>query len=278
MARPSSKLTIVAALAPVFLVACGTGSTGSGSTGDAPSEPEANALGTCSRLSEVLTEARWLEPSNSMSQNCDPPANTRVCISGVTVVAIDKFDETGAGAFGNYYVQDALAEPEPYTGVTVFAPSFSPPDLRLGVGDVTDILGTYMEFLGPSVSPFGQCRTLPEVTGAMSMRFEGSSPKPLTIPLNELLTYESARRYIGMLVRVDEVEVTSISESGGRYTANLKVNVPISPKDVPRLSNDLFDLGGIGLKQGDKIRAVTGVLTYFYGFKISPRSAEDLES
>jgi hypothetical protein len=49
--------------------------------------------------------------------------------------------------------------------------------------------------------------------------------------------------------------------------------------DQVKLSNELFDLKNEGppLATGTEFAAVTGVLTYFYGFKIAPRSAADFE-
>jgi hypothetical protein len=201
-----------------------------------------------------------------------------VCVSGVTVVAADKYDETGDGSTGNFYVQDTLKVPVPYSGMTVYAPSFSPPDLRLAAGDVADLAGTLLEFLGPSSGRFGQCRTLPEIGGAMSLRFEGGEVIPATIELSELYTYEGARKYLGMLVRLENVAIGgNPTSSSGRYSAPLKVDVKDLPGgDIPKLSNELFALQDVGLAAGSSFKSITGVVTYFYGFKLAPRSAEDL--
>jgi hypothetical protein len=264
----------VAALA-IALAACGSG--GGGSTGDPHVNPAANVLGDCARLSDFLQEPSWIQPNNEDSVGCAPPADQHVCVSGISVVAIDKYDETGNGAVGNYYVQDTLKEPVPYSGMTVFDPSFSPPDLRVAPGDVTDVVGTFTEFLGPTSGRFGDCRTLPEISGAMSLRFEGGGVKPTVIEQSELYSYEGARKYLGMLVRLENVTIgDDPTTSSGRYTAPLRVDVPIPGDAVPKLSNELFALQTAGIVKDAKYSSITGVITYFYGFKIAPRSAEDL--
>lgn len=262
-------------LCALFCAACS--GTGDGGGGDPRSKPAMDPYGTCDQITDVNKEATWLDAANENSENCKQPIDHYVCVSGVTVVAIDKYDETGDGASGNYYVQDSLKVPVPYSGMTLYAPSFSPPDLRLGPGDVVDVAGTFTEFIGPSNGGFGECRTLPEIGGAVSLRFEDSPPKPTTIALSELYTYATARKYIGMLVRVENVLIADKpSSSGGRYTAILKVDQAIPAADVPRLSNELFALQDVGLDEGQSYSSVTGVLTYFYGFKIAPRDAADL--
>src|SRR5262245_21336142 len=163
-----------ALLVVASLTAACTGTAGGGS-GDEQRKPQADEFGTCSRLDQVGGPAPWVNSNDQFSMNCPQIAARKVCISGVTVVAIDNFDETGKGAVGNYWVEDTKA-PGDYSGYTVFAPSFSPPDLRLAEGDVVDILGSATEFPGPSSAGlFPYCRTLPELSGTLSYRFDGNN-------------------------------------------------------------------------------------------------------
>jgi hypothetical protein len=261
-------------LAAPLVVACG------GGNGDAPSIPSASEYGDGSRIADLVGEATWLDPEDADSARCSPPPSRSVYVTGLTLVAIDRFDETGEGAQGNFYAQDTAVEPVAYTGMTVFQPSFSPPDLRLAPGDVVDLSGALIEFLGPSVGKFGFCRTLPEINGTMSFRFEGGSVEPTPVPLEELRSYQAARKYIGMLVRVEGVSIAGEpSSSSGRYTASINVGAGVPFSDVPKISNELYDLEAEGpaLTAGTSFRAVTGVLTYFYGFKVVPRSPADFE-
>jgi len=272
----STRTAAACALFFSLLPACS--GTGGGGTGDPHSDPGTSVLGDCSKISDLVGEATWLEPKNEESLGCDAPSDRYVCVSGATLVALDRYDETGGGATGNYYIQDTLKAPVPYSGMTVYAPSFSPPDLRVAPGDVVDMAGSLTEFLGPSSGRFGQCRTLPEISGAMSLRFEGGEVIPATIKLSELYTYEAARKYLGMLVRLEGVAIGGDpTMSSGRYSAPLAVDMEILAADQPKLSNELFPLQDLKLTAGKSFKAVTGVVTYFYGFKVAPRSAEDLE-
>jgi hypothetical protein len=277
--RITTALVVAAAAvaAAPLLAGCG------GGNGDAPSIPLADERGGGARIADLVGEAAWFnaDPRTQDSEDCEGvPADRRVHVTGATLVAIDRFDETGEGAHGNHYVQDSADEPVPYSGMTVFQPAFSPPDLRLFPGDVVDLLGVLTEFRGPSSGRFRGCRTLPEIGGTMSFRFEDRPARPAHVPLGDLRSYASARRYIGMLVRVEGIKVAGDpSRSGGRYTASINVGAGVPVSDVPSLSNELYDLEAQGppLSAGATFRSVTGVLTYFYGFKIAPRCPADFQ-
>jgi hypothetical protein len=273
------RFAALLALGPAFVLsACG--SSGSGGTGDSPSEPSTSKLGDGARLHEVVGEATWLDVNDPDSASCKSPPDRHVNVTGVTVVGIDRFDETGQGQLGNFYVQDTAVDAVAFSGITVFAPSFSPPDLRLAEGDVADALGTLMEFLGPSSGRFGECKTLPEIGGTLSFRLENGIREPHTITVEDLKSYESARQWLGMLVRIEDVRIAAdASNSSGRYTAPLDVGSGVPASDVPRISNELFDLENEGppLTQGMEFPSVSGIVTYFYGFKLAPRSAADFE-
>lgn len=267
-------------LLPLVLAAPLVAACGKGGGGDAPSTPLESQYGDGARIADLISEATWLDPDDLESEGCKPPAAKHVYVTGITLTAIDRFDETGEGALGNFYVQDSEGDPVPYSGVTVYSPSFSPPDLRLAEGDVADIQGELSEFLGPSVGKFGYCKTLPEIGGTMSFRFENGHVEPLVVDLEDLKSYETARPYIGMLVRVENVSIAGMpSSSSGRYTASLDVGVGVPASDVPKISNELYDLEGMGppLVNNPSFHAITGIITYFYGFKIAPRSPADFE-
>lgn len=278
-----SRLAVV--LLSADLLACS--GTGDGGTGDPPAEPLADPLGQGARISEIVGPATWLNLADEESLACEGiPEDRNVQITGQVIVAIDEYDETQAGARGNFYIQDAIGEPIEYSGITVFRPSFSPPDLRLAPGDVVDTLGTLMEFPGPPSSLFGGCKTLPEIGGTMSMRFESQLPAPkLLVPAEganrwEILTsYEAARPWIGTLVRIENVPIGGVNDAeSGRYTADIAIP-GIDPFDLPEISNELYDvkLEGPVLDGAPTFKSVTGILTYFFSFRIAPRSPEDFE-
>lgn len=266
------------ALAP-SAIGCGPG--GSGGTGDPPTEPKANPYGTGKRLSEVVGPATWEDPSDVDSLACSEiPPDRETFISGVVVVGHDDFDETGSGASGNYYVQDVMDPPPEYAGITLFQPGFSPPDLRVANGDVLDIFGAITEFPGPSVGKFGYCRTLPEISGSVEFRFEGSGVKPAKILPSDLATYESARRWMGMLVEVENLELLEdpYDPGSGRYSIRIETGQNDPTQDIPTLVNELTDLKTQfpDLARGQVLTRVRGIVTYFYGVHLAPRSADDV--
>jgi hypothetical protein len=272
----------VCAILVVGVFVAGCGGTGDGGTGDPPSQPTADVCGSGARLSQILGDATWLDPADMSSLNCKHPPDQSVHVTGLTILTIDTYDETGSGQQGNIYVLDcAGADPPAYSGVTVFDPSFSPPDLRLAPGDVADALGVLTEFPGPSGSEFNFCRTLPEIGGTLSFRFDRTGDVvPKSIPVSDLATYQSARRWLGMLVRVEGVTIAAAPyEKNGRYTVEISTGISSMVEDPVAISNELYDLKGLGpmLAKDAVIGSVTGIVTYFYGFKIAPRSRDDIE-
>jgi hypothetical protein len=254
--------------------------------GDAAGVPPANAYGTGSRLHEIIGPASWLDPSDPESLSCAGiPPDREVNVTGVTLLSLDDFDETGSGAVGNLYVQDTLVPPVPYSGVTVFGAGFSPPDLRVLPGDVLDVRGFLTEFPGPNVGPFDFCRTLPEVSGAVELRFEGSELPANPIPIADLGDYATARAWFGMLVTIEQVTLLEAPfESGGRYSIRIDSGNPeLMGSEIPTINNELFDLkafneelGANGLLAGKTLQSVTGIVTFFYGVHVAPRSAADI--
>jgi hypothetical protein len=255
---------------------------GGGGYGDPPSPPLADEYGPGERLCKILGPADWADPTDLMSQHCSksPPPDHAVYSTGLTIIAIDRYDETGKGAVGNYYAQDTTCGANPYAGVTIFGPSFSPPDLRLAVGDVVDVNGSITEFVGPSSGRFGECATLPEISGTLSFRFDSTTlPDPVVIPITDLASYPKARQWLGMLVKVENVKVDSATASGGRYQPPITNSGASSVTDQPKITNELYDIQGEGpaIADGTTFKSVTGIVTYFYGFHLVPRSPADFE-
>ncbi|MBK6516856.1 MAG: hypothetical protein IPM79_21540 [Polyangiaceae bacterium] len=279
-------LSFVAATA-----ALGCEITSDGSTGDPPTEPTPGELGDGARLRDIIKPAEWFDPGNQESVDCAIPLDQHVEVTGQVIVAIDRFDETSEGAVGNIYIQDLYGddeEPLPFSGVTVFDPAFTPPDLRLFEGDVVDTVGNFMEFPGPTSGPFNFCASLPEIGGTMTFRFDHGPAQPITV-VNEnggptrfsnVLGYENARQWLGMLVRIEGVAISGPPDKdpSGRYTATINMG-SVAFEDSIAISNELFDLENEGpeLADGTTFSAVTGVITFFYGFKLAPRSIDDFE-
>jgi len=212
--------------------------------------------------------------------NPRPGENEYVDVKGAVITAVDAYDENNGGQVGNLYVQD-LGEPLPYAGITVYNPGFIPPDLRVVVGDVVDIHSPYMEFAGPSSSPFNAGSTLPELSGAtVKFRFESpAAPTPVQLSADQLYDYAEGRKWIGMLVEIKGATILSDAvNSNGRISASLKLTDLAGklPIQLPSIRNSLTPLNEEELKAGNKFDVV-GVVQYFYSFSVNPRSADDLK-
>jgi len=99
----------------------------------------------------------------------------------------------------------------------------------------------------------------------------------VVITPEDLSTFEGARKYLSMLVTVQQpgglVTVAAAGkESDGRYSAEMA---------VPSGSNwfvadELWDVAHKEpLSEGQQFQSITGIVTYFYDFELAPRSAAD---
>ncbi len=217
------------------------------------------------------------------------PADVDLDVTGVSVLAVDDYDETKDGkSAGNIFVED-LVDPKAtdnlsagYHGVTVFGPSFNPPDLRVAPGDVVDMRGRIQAFTGPATFPFPAGQRLPEIVGgAISLRFEYNVPDPVTINVKDLADYQTGGKWIGMLVKVENVKIfTDGADDGkGRFSAKLDVGSGVQLGNVPTVTNSLFDLAGSGapMTAGTVYKSIVGVVEYFQNLSIAPRTAQDLK-
>ncbi len=211
-----------------------------------------------------------------------------VNISGAIVSSVDDYDETGDGkSKGTIYVQD-LGSKDPYSGTSLFSPSFIPGDLHVSSLDVLDLSGQYVEEQNIGAAVFAMGAVLPQMSKPVAtFRFEVSKPPdPVDIDIKDLQDYATGRKWMNMVVRVQNVtvqaDVSSASVSSGRMSVPLissaggtKCSDPF-PK-APTLTNELFDATQLNIPKGTKLTSVTGVVTYFCNLHLSPRNANDIE-
>ncbi len=276
MRAPASSLLLV------FLA---LGACSSGGGGDQTPQREPAVTGSGESLASLN------DPANPR------PADTAIqIITGVSVVAVDDFDETHDGkSAGAIYVEDLGHADDAgavescatqgvacaYSGIELFGASFNPPALRVAPGDVVDARGQYQEFPGPSTFLFPAGETLPELVGAtVSLRFEYAPLAPVKIDLADLKAYDTGRKWLGMLVRIDDVRLFDAPTAGstGRYSVHLDVGAGVAAPQLPTVTNALFalDQSGVTLAAGTHFTSITGVVQYFQNFSIAPRSAADL--
>lgn len=214
--------------------------------------------------------------------------NNTVSVSGATVLAVDSYDETGNGkSVGTIYVQD-LGSGAPYSGTSLYAPTFIPGNLRVGPGDVLDLRGQYEENQSIGTATFALGAVLAQLAKpAATLRLElDKPPEPVDIDVKDLLDYASGRRWMNMLVRVKNVKLYGDVSLSNRASGRLSVN--LTPKGSgasacetpfpkpPTLTNELFEAGVLEIKSGTTLASVTGIVTFFCNLHLSPRSPADI--
>ena len=212
---------------------------------------------------------------------------TTQAVSGAIVIAVDSFDETQNGkSIGTIYVQD-LGSKDPYSGITLFAPTFNPGNLAVSPGDVLDMRGKYTEAttIGTTVT-FAPGSVLPQISQPVAtFRYETQVPEPVDIDVADLADFAKGRRWMGMLVRVKNIalQADATADKNGRVGVNLSTPVPGAPNkcDAPfpkpaSLTNDLFDVASMSLTKGTTLKSVTGVVGFFCNLKLAPRSKADI--
>jgi hypothetical protein len=237
-------------------------------SGDPPQQVNPNALGDGMRLRDVQDATK-----NACAGK--PCANQSVKVTSVVVTAVDNFDETQNGkSRGTIFVQDAdIAGPN--AGVSLYSPTFVPANLRLAPGDVINMSGQYVEqqTIGSTINfapNFLPQMSKPQVTQS----FETQLPKPVVVPISDLMTFATGRKWIGMLVTIENVTAfapAAYDSTGLRVAANLTSIV-----NGPAINNELFDLQPNAWPNGTVFKSVTGIVDFFFSLYIAPRSMADL--
>lgn len=218
----------------------------------------------------------------------DPESPTKaehdeqVFVTGAVVIAVDTHDETGDGrSSGTIYVSD-LGSSEPYSGISLYNPSFVPGNLRVVAGDTLDLRGQFQENQSVPIQ-FAPGAFLVQLSNAIgTFRFEAEVPPPLDIELDDLFDYDEGRKWLNMLVRVKNVTLQRGFGSSGRQSFPLAPEPGSSTKcddpfpKAPSLVNDLTDLSALGLEEGTVVKSLTGVVTFFCNLRIAPRTAADV--
>lgn len=234
-----------------------------------------NPEGNDHRIREIANPA-----SDTYAKSGSP-----VQVSGAVVVAVDTFDETHNGkSIGTIYVAD-MGSTEPYSGISLFNPSWVPGNLRVGAGDALDLRGTYQENNTLPVQ-FAPNAFLVQIANPIgTFRFEASLPPPVELKDVAVLgKYETGRPYLNMIVTVKNVTVqgdlTTVPASG-RQSAKLTPEDTFPKCDeagpkAPTLVNELMDLAPLKIEAGTKLKSLTGIVTFFCNLHIAPRTAADI--
>ena len=285
-----SRIALIAVLG-LAVVACAT------QTNDPP-KPYAipGASGKADKIKDVV------DPASPKHKNDKDSAS----VSGAAVVHVDTFDETLNGkSTGTIYVQDVGSDadpdkPEPFSGISLFAPTFVPGNLKVGPGDVLEMTGTYQENKNISTAVFAmgppQAVLAQIAQPTATFMYETRAIQPVNITLEDLQTFEKGRRWIGMLVRVKNLklfgDLSRAEMTGGRFSMDLSDPPPgfknACDAPFPRpaaITNELMDLPRYITEQAKDpafaknptFSEVVGVVTFFCNLHLSPRSAADFK-
>lgn len=262
-----------------LLLSCGS------QDGDPPVTPEVPpAAGKGDRIHEIA------DPANPKKA----PHGTAVSVSGVVVIAVDQYDETHNGkSIGTIYVAD-LGSKEPYSGVSLFNPSFIPGNLRVRVGDALDLRGKYQENQDVPILFAPKAYLVQISDGIGTFRYDAHVPEPVDIDVADLADYEKGRKWLNMLVRVKNVTLEADlfvknqdgsigTTKSGRLSSRLlpETNQATKCEDpfpkAPTIVNELMDVLPLKLEKGTTIKELVGLVTFFCNLHIAPRTAADIK-
>lgn len=238
------------------------------------------------------------------SDDQHPEVGSQVAFRSVVVTAYDTYPETKfdrladgeeylcvetVGYTGGLVVQEVGGGP--YSGISLFNASVVPEHDRLGPGDLVDVRGEYLEFClaGDDYHPDSYCQApnterLTQLGGATATRVgEVAAPQPLEVSLQDVSNAQNAEPYEGVLVRINQrMQIAPCDNPGVNCCAG----------DYDRYGNlcvgGRFESGrcngGIEVTNefypvptGTRcVSSVTGVLTWFFEYRLSPRGPEDV--
>ncbi len=195
-----------------------------------------------------------------------------VTVTCATNTFTDTFDETRDGkSKGTIYVQD-IGSQAPFSGISLFSPSFIPANLHLSPGDVIDLTGQYVELdhIGAAIFSSGKIVQLAKPNG--TFRYEFAAIQPVVVDVADLDDPVKGRQWENMLVTVKNITIGSNvqDDQKGRYTWNLDAS-----RSGAVLENELYDMPK-DIKINDKYSSITGLVTYFFELHLCPRSPADL--
>jgi len=260
---------------PVLLAASPLSCTSSDREGDTPSFVTVpDPAGKGSRINEIA------DPKAKTKV----PSGTKVSVSGAVVIAVDSYDETHNGkSAGTIYVAD-LGSQDPYAGISLYQPSFSPGNLIPGPGDTLTMTGTYQENQTLPVL-FAPGAVLVQITNpSATYMFDSPLADPVDVDITDLQDYSKGRRWLNMLVRVKNVTVQrdATTAASGRVSVGLlpETNAATNCSDpfpkAPTVVNALYNVGALGITKGTVLTELVGVVVFFCNLQIAPRSAADI--
>jgi hypothetical protein len=281
--RLASTVRLVrhARVAPVRLaLVCLAAATLGACDNQLPSDPTLDAgvpstLGSGNRVSQVMNPSLPTHPASGAT----------VSISGATFLTVDTFDETHDGkSKGTVYLQDVPSPtPQPYSGTSLYSPTYTPANLEPAPGDILDLTGVFTVDTSIGAAVFSAGTALVQIDKpVVKARFEYELPAPLVINASDLdSAFATGAQWGSMLVTIQNVTFPdNVVDSNGRDTIHITSDVS---QDAPTLANELFDVAAWNeaqpsppLAAGKTVKSITGIVTWFFNFHICPRSPADI--
>ena len=195
-----------------------------------------------------LTDTDTTPPKSEIAniqQNIGYAENDKVTVQGLVASP-----DVGYG----FFLQDSYG---PYTGIWVYTGG---DQAKVQIGDAVEISGTYYEYSGLSEIDISK-----DYAGTLTVASSGNPlPPPVTVSTSDLANKKTAEMYEGVLITVENVEVTNPDLGYGEFEIDSSVAV-----------DDLFYLHKPA--KGDTLTSITGQLTYTYGaYKIVPHNADSI--
>jgi hypothetical protein len=247
-------------------------------TADPPSQPQADPLGNGLRLAQIQ------DPKSP-----DYKVNQSATVTSAVCTWLDTYDETMDGkSKGTLYVQD-IGSNAPYAGIDIYEANYVPASLTVLPGDVLDLVGPYQETTKIGNTGFDTGTFLPQLYKPVGT-FRYQYPLPAT---PKVLTaadlwgsdeyFPTARQWMNMLVTLNDVVLATGVDLNKRVTyamgdvgAKPGSMGAISSAYSVAMSNELFALGATDYQPGTHLKSLTGIVTWFFGFQVAPRTRDDI--
>lgn len=209
-----------------------------------------------------------------------PEPGSSVRITNLVVTGVDRFDEDGSGKTGTVFVQEIGGGP--FSGIQMFRPTIQPASAYLLPGDVVEVAGTYVEFEYGQINPSGadpRGRTVSQITDGIARKTgEWVSPEPTLVASSaDVQTDPAAEQWEGVLVELHDVELLTAPDSRGAFF--VQGDGPcVTTRDAEtcaQVDDDNYAIPGAGV--GMRLSRVAGISSYFYTYKLLPRSSLDVE-
>lgn len=214
-----------------------------------------------------------------VEQQGHPEVDTNVRALDLMVTGVDRFDEDGAGRTGTIFVQEIAGGP--YSGIQMYRPTIQPAGEYLLPGDVVEVEGKYVEFEYGQISPDDadpRGRTISQITdGVVRKTGEWISPEPTVVDdSNDVQVDPAAEQWEGVLVEIGGVEALTVPDSRGAFfvQGDGPCETTRDAETCAQVDDDNYAIPDVAV--GTRLSRVAGIMTYFYTYKLLPRSALDV--